>query len=99
MSTSDFIQWPGWAPFLCLCLVSGLVLFRAKKQKILKSPVSHSPKDDVEPTSYPPVEPLPDFEWQKKEPLKLRPFKPKYHLTMSTNSSTFPTSYMRDIAN
>jgi hypothetical protein len=31
---------------------------------------------------FPPVEEQPDFEWEKTEPIKLRPFKPKYHLTM-----------------
>jgi hypothetical protein len=29
--------------------------------------------------------PLPDFRWQKTEPLKFRNFKPQYHLTMSTS--------------
>jgi len=28
------------------------------------------------------VVPLKDFDWKTTEPLKLRPFKPKYHLTM-----------------
>ena len=28
------------------------------------------------------ITPLPDFDWETTEPLKLRPFKPKYHLTM-----------------
>jgi hypothetical protein len=31
--------------------------------------------------------PLPDFDWQTAAPLKLRPFKPKYHLTMGKISS------------
>jgi len=31
---------------------------------------------------FPPVEEQLDFEWEKTEPIKLRPFKPKYHLTM-----------------
>jgi hypothetical protein len=39
---------------------------------------------NAEPKAYPPVELLPDFEWQQKEPVKMRPFKPKYNLTMST---------------
>ncbi|PLB37230.1 heme-dependent oxidative N-demethylase family protein [Aspergillus candidus] len=31
---------------------------------------------------YPPIEPLPAFDWEATEPLSFRPFKPKYHLTM-----------------
>ncbi|PKY05821.1 hypothetical protein P168DRAFT_326131 [Aspergillus campestris IBT 28561] len=31
---------------------------------------------------YPPIEPLPGFNWEATEPLSFRPFKPKYHLTM-----------------
>jgi hypothetical protein len=33
---------------------------------------------------YDAIEPLPDFDWQNTPPLKIRPFKPKYHLTMGT---------------
>lgn len=28
------------------------------------------------------IEPLSSFDWTAKEPLKMRPFKPKYHITM-----------------
>jgi hypothetical protein len=31
---------------------------------------------------FPEVEELVDFDWKTTEPLQLRPFKPKYHLTM-----------------
>jgi len=31
---------------------------------------------------FPEVESLGKFEWEKEEPIKLRLFKPKYHLTM-----------------
>ncbi|PLN80248.1 hypothetical protein BDW42DRAFT_171114 [Aspergillus taichungensis] len=31
---------------------------------------------------YPPIESLPEFNWEATEPLSFRPFKPKYHLTM-----------------
>ncbi|OJD26666.1 hypothetical protein ACJ73_01949 [Blastomyces percursus] len=34
-------------------------------------------------SAFPPVEPLQKFDWEKTEPLKLRPYKPKYHLTMA----------------
>ncbi|KIW97720.1 uncharacterized protein Z519_01304 [Cladophialophora bantiana CBS 173.52] len=31
---------------------------------------------------FPPIEEQPDFDWEATEPLRFRPFKPKYHLTM-----------------
>ncbi|KAF8244415.1 hypothetical protein K440DRAFT_663452 [Wilcoxina mikolae CBS 423.85] len=36
---------------------------------------------------FPPVEPLHDFDWSKTEPLKLRPFKPKFFLTMALETT------------
>ncbi|KAH7364131.1 hypothetical protein BKA65DRAFT_130158 [Rhexocercosporidium sp. MPI-PUGE-AT-0058] len=35
------------------------------------------------------IDPLPDFDWRTTPPLKVRPFKPKYHLTMAVNTSNF----------
>jgi hypothetical protein len=32
--------------------------------------------------AYYAINPLPDFDWRATPPIKLRPFKPKYHLTM-----------------
>lgn len=72
-----------WAMFLCVCLASSIILFRAKQKNASKSQVLPISKEKDEPTAYPPVKPLPDFDWEQKEPLKLRPFKPKYNLTMS----------------
>jgi hypothetical protein len=39
------------------------------------------PIKDAE-ASYYKIESLPDFDLEKTEPIKIRPFKPKYHLTM-----------------
>lgn len=36
--------------------------------------------------TYPLIQPLPDFKWEDTNPLQLRPFKPKYHLTMGKRS-------------
>ncbi|GAB7323927.1 hypothetical protein MBLNU13_g07348t3 [Cladosporium sp. NU13] len=33
--------------------------------------------------AYQDIEPLHDFDWESTPPMKLRPFKPKYHLTMA----------------
>lgn len=46
-------------------------------------------KDSQEKDPYTVITPLPNFDWRKTEPLKLRPFKPKYHLTMGKK----PISY------
>jgi len=32
--------------------------------------------------AYQDIEPLHDFDWESTPPMKVRPFKPKYHLTM-----------------
>ncbi|KAH0832507.1 hypothetical protein AYO21_10680 [Fonsecaea monophora] len=37
---------------------------------------------------FPPVEEQPEFDWETTEPLRIRPFKPKYHLTMEEADST-----------
>ncbi|OCK77062.1 hypothetical protein K432DRAFT_445620 [Lepidopterella palustris CBS 459.81] len=34
------------------------------------------------------ISPLPDFNWQTTPPLQIRPFKPKYHLTMALQKIT-----------
>ncbi|KAK4180918.1 hypothetical protein QBC36DRAFT_2131 [Triangularia setosa] len=34
------------------------------------------------------IESLPDFSWQDTPPLQLRPFKPKYHITMAIQTSS-----------
>ena len=42
--------------------------------------------DKLEKEPYSLIIPLPNFVWQTIEPLKIRPFKPKYHLTMGMQS-------------
>ncbi|OGM42158.1 hypothetical protein ABOM_009143 [Aspergillus bombycis] len=52
-------------------------------------PINRTPKPTSHNESqktYPPIEPLPDFNWETTEPLKFRPFKPKYHLTMALSN-------------
>jgi hypothetical protein len=48
--------------------------------------------------AYDAIEPLNDFDWKTTPPLKLRPFKPKYHLTMGKNRSneTIPANAVTD---
>lgn len=39
--------------------------------------------------AYRNIEPLHDFDWESTPPMKLRPFKPKYHLTMGNEAYRF----------
>lgn len=41
--------------------------------------------------AYQAIEPLQDFDWESTPPIKLRPFKPKYHLTMGMDLSSQAT--------
>jgi hypothetical protein len=41
---------------------------------------------------YSDIDPLSNFDWQATEVLKLRPFKPKYHLTMGKRPPQLRTS-------
>jgi hypothetical protein len=38
--------------------------------------------------AYDAIEPLKDFDWKTTPPLNLRPFKPRYHLTMGKDDSS-----------
>lgn len=83
---NDLIQLPSLTIFLCISIISSLILVLARfhgRAPFAPYPPPHDPPVNTQPTGYPAVERLTDFDWKKKEPLKLRPFKPKYNLTMS----------------
>ncbi|GAB1194713.1 hypothetical protein APSETT444_003959 [Aspergillus pseudonomiae] len=84
------VQWPGWSTCFYFSFISSCLFFLATRQKNNKftRSVANDDQDGVEPNCYPPVEPLPDFGWKTKEPIRIRPFKPKYHLTMSIQEGT-----------
>jgi hypothetical protein len=54
--------------------------------------LSHDAKNATEQedplSAYEAIEPLRNFDWKSTPPLKLRPFKPKYHLTMGKDLSS-----------
>lgn len=79
------VQWPGWSTCFYFSFISSFLFYIATRQKKnqFTDRIASNDQDAVKPNSYPPVEPLPDFDWKTKEPIKIRPFKPKYHLTMS----------------
>ncbi|KFY34438.1 hypothetical protein V494_06773 [Pseudogymnoascus sp. VKM F-4513 (FW-928)] len=77
-------------------LVTGCILFFAKRCRNIPSFAAQdrttvTEKGGVNRRNDPPntstilgpVETLVDFDWKTTEPLKFRPFKPKYHLTMA----------------
>ncbi|KJK64942.1 Protein of unknown function DUF3445 [Aspergillus parasiticus SU-1] len=84
------VQWLGWSTCFYFSFLSSFLLYIATRQKKNKftDHVASNDQDAVKRNSYPPVEPLPDFDWKTKEPIKIRPFKPKYHLTMSIQEGT-----------
>jgi hypothetical protein len=51
-----------------------------------KSPEKHDPVYSED--AYHNIEPLTNFDLDKEEPLKLRPFKPIYHMTMALENTT-----------
>ncbi|RHZ57576.1 hypothetical protein CDV55_106362, partial [Aspergillus turcosus] len=68
-------------PSIILLLVLGIWIFVYWNRKTV--PSKHdSPSGEEQGYGYPPITPLPTFNWETTNPLALRPFKPKYHLTM-----------------
>ncbi|KAE8372345.1 hypothetical protein BDV26DRAFT_297946 [Aspergillus bertholletiae] len=76
--------------FLICLLGVGIAIWKYKpavssnnnNNKCTSKPTSHNESQET----YPPIQPLPDFNWETTEPLKFRPFKPKYHLTMALSN-------------
>ncbi|KAL5357710.1 hypothetical protein BJX96DRAFT_23481 [Aspergillus floccosus] len=72
-------------PLWAVCLVLAIWAFGFWNRQ----PARDEAKDNTKApssTGYPPIEPLPDFDWTSTEPLSFRPFKPKYHLTMALSN-------------
>jgi hypothetical protein len=88
-------QWRSWEEFQAasaftmanytnIILLVVFVLFairqaRSKQQEAAKAAYEIR---CIKAPEFPPVKEQPEFDWRKTEPLKVRPFKPKYHLTM-----------------
>ncbi|KAF1983746.1 hypothetical protein K402DRAFT_406731 [Aulographum hederae CBS 113979] len=81
-------SWPGaWA---LLSLAGALIFLLAyrkfREKRSIYVCVNTEPCDDGWKTNpYTAIEPL-KFSWQDEEPIKIRPFKPRYHLTMALES-------------
>ncbi|KAF2735032.1 hypothetical protein EJ04DRAFT_222001 [Polyplosphaeria fusca] len=84
--------------------VLALVLYiytRRRSKHILKTPTSYtSPptptKELVPEDAYTNIVPLPDFDLTSTPPIKIRPFKPKYHLTMALENITLSDLIVMD---
>ncbi|KAB8202882.1 hypothetical protein BDV34DRAFT_144786 [Aspergillus parasiticus] len=74
-------------PLLFLISLLGFGIAIWKYKPAVSNNCTPNPTSDNESQkTYPPIEPLPDFNWETTEPLKFRPFKPKYHLTMALSN-------------
>ncbi|KAE8327465.1 hypothetical protein BDV39DRAFT_205051 [Aspergillus sergii] len=71
--------------FLISLLGFGIAIWKYKPA-VSNYCTPNSTSDNESQKIYPPIEPLPDFNWETTEPLKFRPFKPKYHLTMALSN-------------
>ncbi|PYH33533.1 heme-dependent oxidative N-demethylase family protein [Aspergillus neoniger CBS 115656] len=82
----DWILYIQNNPIVVVFLVLALWLFGLWNRQS-----SHTvPQDEVtkeEQDTYPPITPLPSFNWETTEPTKYRPFKPKYHLSMALTTT------------
>ncbi|OJK04248.1 hypothetical protein ASPACDRAFT_23094 [Aspergillus aculeatus ATCC 16872] len=72
-------HWPYLSAGLLLLCALHLVRRRSP------APTYDDPKKNL---STPRIDPLVDFDWTKTEPLVLRPFKPRYHITMGIETTT-----------
>ncbi|OCT46961.1 hypothetical protein CLCR_02451 [Cladophialophora carrionii] len=66
-----------------LLIVFLLLAFNQIRRKQNEAKKAGYEKRYLKAPEFPEVEEQPDFDWKTTEPLQLRPFKPKYHLTMA----------------
>ncbi|KAM0721264.1 hypothetical protein Q7P37_003552 [Cladosporium fusiforme] len=90
------------ALFACVCLffryrryIVGPTKTRENAEQEKKGSEGEDEKDPL--AAYDNIEPLHDFDWRTTEPMKLRPFKLTYHLTMGLE--TIPLSDLIQIDN
>ncbi|KAL3435791.1 hypothetical protein BDV09DRAFT_65894 [Aspergillus tetrazonus] len=70
--------------FICFFVIYIRCKPNASRNHGVESPSPYPEKEPKQsPLGYPPVTPLPGFNWETTEPLVFRPFKPKFHLTMA----------------
>ncbi|KAF2398263.1 hypothetical protein EJ06DRAFT_532014 [Trichodelitschia bisporula] len=67
-------------------------VFRANKSAIIPVPPEKTDIDKL----YTSIHPLTPFTWSETPPLKLRPFKPTYHLTMALQNTSISSLLVMD---
>ena len=75
------------APVVAAAIALAIFLLwrnRRRTDSILEDNALVNEKTATDP--YDDIEPLHNFDWSTTEPMKLWPFKPKYHLTMGIQS-------------
>ncbi|CAG7946172.1 unnamed protein product [Penicillium salamii] len=87
----NIYHWPSLSVVFCVSVISSVAFLLARihrRPSTTSNPTPHHASSETQPTCYPTVNPLSNFDWKTKEPLKIRPFKPKYNLTMSIQIAT-----------
>ncbi|KAB2577172.1 hypothetical protein BFW01_g2316 [Lasiodiplodia theobromae] len=64
------------------------MLISYQKAVLATIPKDDKPKEQPDKEAYYAITPLRDFDWRETKPIKIRPFKPKYHLTMALENTT-----------
>lgn len=82
------------APVLAAVIALGVFVIwqsRRKSDQMFEND-AFSQKKTVASDPYEDIEPLQKFDWSTTEPIQIRPFKPKYHLTMGMHCQMQPTN-------
>lgn len=72
------------------------MLISYQKAVLATIPKDDKPKEQPDKEAYYAITPLRDFDWRETKPIKIRPFKPKYHLTMGQRHPLRLLSEMKD---
>ncbi|EHY53638.1 hypothetical protein HRR83_003853 [Exophiala dermatitidis] len=78
------------ANYLNVILLIVFVFLAIRQAKVKQQEAAKAGHDNryLKAPEFPPVEEQADFDWKTTEPLQLRPFKPKYHLTMAESDES-----------
>lgn len=74
LMTHCYFEWRSFT-YIGRCELPELTSFQDEAKKRPRHSALKAP-------DFPEIEELRDFDWKTTEPIKLRPFKPKYHITM-----------------
>ena len=78
----DYLLILGVTLFVAIAAITIYQLLRLRRRAISISGLVAEKKVAPEEDPYNDIDPLRSFDWKSEEPIQIRPFKPKYHLTM-----------------